>query len=118
FQTDNFGDLGASTVASIYMTDVLYFTDVIVLWLAIKFIRVKTHASESPMVQRKVYFILSAAVLFLNLGLAETERPQLLTRSFDREMLVKNLGMYNYHLYDLFIQSRSQVQRTFAESSD
>lgn len=28
---------------------------------------------------------------FLNLGLAETERPQLLTRSFDRELLVKTL---------------------------
>lgn len=118
FQTDNFGDLGASTAASIYITDVFYFVDVIVLLLAIKFIRINTQDTESPVVQRKVYFILSAAVLFLNLGLAETERPQLLTRSFDREMLVKNLGMYNYHLYDLFIQSRSQVQRTFAESSD
>lgn len=118
FQTDNFGDLGASTAASIYMTDILYFVDVFVLLLAIKFIRVKAHAPESAVVQRKIYFILSAAVLFLNLGLAEAERPQLLTRSFDREMLVKNLGMYNYHLYDLYIQSRSQAQRTFADSSD
>ncbi|UZM98331.1 hypothetical protein OL548_27030 [Lysinibacillus sp. MHQ-1] len=33
--------------------------------------------------------MLAIAMSFLNLGLAETERPQLLTRSFDRELLVK-----------------------------
>ena len=38
---------------------------------------------------RRAYFVLAIAVSFLNLGLAETERPQLLTRSFDRELLVK-----------------------------
>ncbi len=38
---------------------------------------------------RRAFFVLAIAMTFLNLGLAETERPQLLTRSFDRELLVK-----------------------------
>lgn len=118
FQTDNFGNLGSSAAASIYPTDIFYFTDLIVLLLAIKFLRVKKEAVSSLKFQRSAYFIFSAAVLFLNLELAESERPQLLTRSFDREMLVKNLGMYNYHLYDIYIQSKSQAKRAFADGSE
>ena len=57
-------------------------------------------------------------MLFLNLGLSEIERPQLLTRSFDREVLVKNIGSYNYHLYDLYIQSKSHAQRALADGSE
>ena len=118
FQTDNFGDLGSSAAASIYPTDLFYFTDLILLVAAIKWLRVKKESASSLKFQRSAYFIFSAAVLFLNLGLAEAERPQLLTRSFDREMLVKNLGMYNYHLYDIYIQSKSQAQRVFADGSE
>lgn len=118
FQTDNFGDLGSSAAASIYPTDVLYFTDFLVVLLAVKFLRTKQTNEMGLKVHRRVYFALSAAILFLNLGLAEAERPQLLTRSFDREMLVKNIGMYNYHLYDVYIQSKSQAQRAFADGSE
>lgn len=118
FQTDNFGDLGSSAAASIFPTDVFYFTDFFVLVAAIKFLRVKKEAETSLKFQRSAYFVFSTALLFLNLGLAESERPQLLTRSFDREMLVKNLGMYNYHLYDIYIQSKSQAKRAFADGSE
>lgn len=61
---------------------------------------------------------MAIAISFANLGLAETERPQLLTRTFDREMLVKNIGTYNYHLYDLFLQSKSSAQRALADGSE
>lgn len=118
FQTNNFGDLGSSAAESIYATDVLFFLDVIVIFLAIKFLNVKPSSMNTESVQRKSYMILTAAVLFFNLGLAEAERPQLLTRSFDREMLVKNIGMYNYHIYDVYIQSKSQAQRALADGSE
>lgn len=118
FQTNNFGDLGSSAAESIYATDVLFFLDVIVIFLAIKFLNVKPSSMNTASVQRKSYMILTAAVLFFNLGLAEAERPQLLTRSFDREMLVKNIGMYNYHIYDVYIQSKSQAQRALADGSE
>ena len=117
FQTNNFGDLGTSTAASIYFTDIFYFSDVLIVLLAIKFLP-RTTEKTASVSGRKAYFLLSTAILFLNLGLAEAERPQLLTRSFDREMLVKNIGMYNYHIYDIYIQSKSQAQRAFADSSE
>lgn len=118
FQTDNFGDLGSSIGASTFVTDIFYFTDLIILLLAIKFVRLQKSTDKSVPVHRRAYFVFSAAILLLNLGLSEIERPQLLTRSFDREMLVKNLGIYNYHLYDVYIQSKSQAKRAFADGSE
>lgn len=118
FQTENFGDLGSSAAASVFWTDLLYFADVAIILLAIKFIDVKPVAALSSSAYRKAYYVLALAVLFFNLGLAEAERPQLLTRSFDREVLVKNLGMYNYHLYDVYVQSKSQAQRALADGSE
>lgn len=118
FQTQNFGDLKSSAAASIFWTDIFYFSDFLIVLLAIKFLRTVKISEKASSVQRKAYFILSAALMFFNLGLAEAERPQLLTRSFDREMLVKNIGMYNYHLYDVYIQSKSQAQRALANGSE
>lgn len=118
FQTSNFGDLGSSAMESIYITDIFFFTDVVIIIAALKWLKIGDKISIVKPAQRKAYFVLSAAVLFLNLGLAEIERPQLLTRSFDREMLVKNLGPYNYHLYDIYIQSKSHAQRALADGSE
>ncbi|MEG0386393.1 MAG: hypothetical protein RR642_16760, partial [Solibacillus sp.] len=119
FQTSNFSGLGTSVAEIINPLDLLYFIDVMILLIAVKFIP-KNEAGLLPVRKdaRKAYFVLAAAMFFLNLGLAETERPQLLTRSFDRELLVKNIGTYNYHLYDIYIQSKSSAQRALADGSE
>ncbi|MEK4486468.1 LTA synthase family protein [Psychrobacillus sp. FSL H8-0484] len=118
FQTSNFGDLGASAKESIHVMDIFYFTDVFIILIAMKWLKINEKVSLIKPAMRRAYFVLAAAVLFLNLGLSEIERPQLLTRSFDREMLVKNIGPYNYHLYDLYIQSKSHAQRALADGSE
>ena len=118
FQTSNFGDLGNSVADIISFTDILYFVDVIVLLIAIKFIPKTEGITPVRIEMRRAYFVLSMAMVFLNLGLAETERPELLTRAFDRELLVKNIGTYNYHLYDIYVQSKSSAQRALADGSE
>ena len=118
FQTSNFGDLGSSAAAIINWFDFLYFADVILLFAFIKFMPVLREQFTIRKDVRRAYFVMAVAMLFLNLGLSETERPQLLTRSFDRELLVKNLGTYNYHLYDIYIQSKSTAQRALADGSE
>ena len=118
FQTSNFKDLSSSVTSNMHVTDIFFFTDVLIVFLAIKYI---PKAEESPMrgkVARKLYFIMAATIMMLNLGLAETQRPQLLTRTFDRELLVKNIGTYNYHIYDIFMQSKSHAQRVLADGSE
>lgn len=118
FQTSNFGDLGGSATSSIYFTDIFYFADVILLFILARKIAKLPIQSQVKKIHRKAYYVFAAAIFFLNLGLAEIERPQLLTRSFDREMLVKNIGTYNYHIYDAYVQSKSQAQRAFADGSE
>ncbi|EON71691.1 LTA synthase family protein [Lysinibacillus sphaericus] len=118
FQTSNFGDLGTSAAAIINPWDLLYFTDVFILILANKYLPRMKAAVKVNVEFRRAFFVLAIAMTFLNLGLAETERPQLLTRSFDRELLVKNIGTYNYHLYDIYIQSKSSAQRALADGSE
>lgn len=118
FQTSNFGDLGTSALAIINVWDIFYFVDVIFIVLLMKFAPKVNEQLTIRKDVRHAYFVLAAAMLLLNLGLAETERPQLLTRSFDRELLVKNIGTYNYHLYDIYIQSKSSAQRALADGSE
>ncbi|MEK3890737.1 LTA synthase family protein [Bacillus sp. FSL K6-3431] len=118
FQTSNFADLGDSAKTEIHWTDLIYFIDVLILFIMIKFKSKAINITPIKKANRRAYFLVAAAMLFLNLGLAETERPQLLTRTFDREMLVKNLGTYNYHLYDIFLQSKSSAQRAMADGSE
>ncbi|MFP3360198.1 hypothetical protein R0K17_23065, partial [Planococcus sp. SIMBA_143] len=82
--------------------DIFYFTDVIMLILIIKIKPTWFSLQNYSRANRRAYFLVATALVFFNLGLAESERPQLLTRTFDREMLVKNIGTYNYHVYDIF----------------
>ena len=118
FQTSNFGDLGSSVAEILSWHDVLYFIDVILLIALIKFVPVLKEQFAVRKSVRRAYFVFAMALTFLNLGLAETERPQLLTRSFDRTLLVKNIGMYNYHLYDIYTQTKSSAQRALADGSE
>ncbi|KPL58558.1 LTA synthase family protein [Rossellomorea vietnamensis] len=118
FQTSNFSDLGTSASAIMGWKDLFYFTDVIALILIIKLKPTWFSLQNYSKANRRAYFLVATALFFFNLGLAESERPQLLTRTFDREMLVKNIGTYNYHVYDLFLQSKSSAQRALADGSE
>ncbi|MBM7713806.1 phosphoglycerol transferase MdoB-like AlkP superfamily enzyme [Bacillus thermophilus] len=118
FQTSNFADLGDSALTEIHWYDIIYFVDVIILAVFMKYKRKVEEFVPVKKMHQRAYFLVAFALLFLNIGLAETERPQLLTRTFDREMLVKNLGTYNYHLYDVFLQSKSSAQRAMADGSE
>lgn len=117
FQTSNMGDLGSSIGTLLEPTDLLLAVDIAVLiWLHI---RQKAFQSDIPSTknERAAYFLFVSSVYFFNLGLSEAERPQLLTRSFDREMLVKNISLFNFHIYDGVLQSKQSAQRALADSN-
>ncbi|MGX1193581.1 LTA synthase family protein [Metabacillus sp. SLBN-84] len=117
-QTKNAGDLGQSLGALVKPYDVLYFLDVVILMVLVfgKFVKPENVRMKG---KRVATVIVSAFVLFgANLALAEMDRPQLLTRTFDRNYLVKYLGMYNYTIYDAIQSSKSSAQRALADSND
>lgn len=57
-------------------------------------------------------------LFFVNLAIAEEDRPELLTRTFDRNYIVKYLGLYNYTIYDGVQTAQTESQRAYASSDD
>ncbi|WP_088809134.1 MULTISPECIES: LTA synthase family protein [unclassified Listeria] len=118
-QMQNMGDMGGSILALLNWTDILFFVDVLILIALLVFGIVRPN-KEARIRARKVVGVLTlgVAMFFANLGLAEIDRPQLLTRTFDRNYIVKYLGMTNYQIYDAVKSTESQTQKALADSSD
>jgi lipoteichoic acid synthase len=112
----NSGRLGDSTLSLMSIFDVFYFTDTIILIiLAFTLFKKITITNRRSY---KIVLLFSITVFLFNLGLAEKDRPQLLSRSFDRNYLVKYLGAYNFTIYDIIQNIKSSSQRALADSSD
>ncbi|WP_164668613.1 LTA synthase family protein [Virgibacillus doumboii] len=117
FQASNMGDLGSSILTLIEVYDILLFADVAIVWYLSK--KVPEAMSVSYQKSGRVFALaMSFMLLAGNFFLAEMERPQLFTRAFDREYLVKNIGLFNYHLYDLAVHSKVKTQRVFADGNE
>lgn len=117
FQGSNAVDLGKSIITLIKFYDVLLFLDVAIVWYLSSNYREVTVVTYPK--SGKVFALAMSMVLLAgNFLLAEMERPQLFTRAFDREYLVKNIGLFNYHIYDIFIHSKVKTQRVFADGNE
>ncbi|MBP0727200.1 LTA synthase family protein [Bacillus sp. RG28] len=116
FQTSNMGDLGSSIKDLASLKIIFMFLDIIILFIVLKKFPSFAKNGRVPSFMKSAYYLVTIAIGVLNLGLAEVERPELLTRSFDREMLVKNLGLYFYQAYDLSLQTKTSTQKAFADS--
>ena len=118
FQTQNFGDLGGSVLSLLRAYDLLFFVDFFVLLYIRITKRIPKNASTIGTKKAMAIITLALAVSILNLALAESSRPQLLTRGFDRNYIVKYLGMYNYTIYDSVETIKASSQRALADSND
>ncbi|PWU68522.1 MULTISPECIES: LTA synthase family protein [Gracilibacillus] len=116
FQGSNAADLGSSVLGLIKPWDILLFSDVIIIWILAKKYGEKL---VNPFKKRYKVVALALSIAFLlgNYALAEIERPQLLQRTFDREYLVKNIGLFSYHIYDAVLHSKSKAQRALADGN-
>ncbi|WP_377864720.1 LTA synthase family protein [Bacillus sp. R86525] len=116
-QTSNFGQLGGSIIEILNYKIILTFVDIIFFFILLKKKAIVFKTERVTHSARLLYFLLTIGVFFANLQLAEKERPELLTRSFDRVMLVKNLGLYTHQVYDLTLQVKAGSQKALADSS-
>ena len=116
-QTSNFGQLGGSIIEILNYKIILAFADIIFFFILLKKKALVFQTGRVTHSTRLLYFLLTIGVFFANLHLAEKERPELLTRSFDRVMLVKNLGLYTHQVYDLTLQVKAGSQKALADSS-
>ncbi|MFC0522616.1 LTA synthase family protein [Pontibacillus salicampi] len=116
FQTNNVGDLGSSITTLIQLQDIWMFLDVIVIYVLSRYVSRDMQPLHTKAKLRAS--VIAVALLVGNVVLAEIERPMLFVRTFDREYLVKNIGVFNYHLYDIALHSKSKAQRVMADGSE
>ncbi|MBS9339180.1 LTA synthase family protein [Fructobacillus sp. M2-14] len=92
YSSVNQGGKAAGAVSFQY-ADILIWLDLIIILFLLFKKRIKM--DNHPIAKGKVGTIMAAGFCFImaNLGVADIERPQLLTRQFDREYLVKYLGL-------------------------
>src|SRR5690606_36291758 len=99
-------------------TDILFFVEIFVL-IFIRFSKKINFQSGKVGFKMPAAVIAAAIVLsIVNLQLAEADRPDLLSRGFDRSYIVKYLGMYNYTIYDSVKTFEASSERASADSSD
>lgn len=120
FMGNNMGDLGSSIQTLVNGYDLLFFIDIpITAFLLYRWKKqgkvIEEKHSFSKL--RPLYGVIILLTI-LNVSLANIERPELLTRTFDRELLVKNLGVYSFHMYDVYLQTVSRAPRVFANEGE
>jgi len=112
----NGGQLGESIYSLMHPLDLFYFSDCMILMILALTVFRKANAENRK--SYKIVLLLGVTIFLFNLGLAEKDRPQLLSRSFDRNYLVKYLGAYNFTIYDAIQNIESSSERALADSSD
>jgi lipoteichoic acid synthase len=117
-QTQNFGDVSSSIATLLKPYDLLFFVDWFLLMGLLSFKKVRLEARNFTRKKVVAVFLLGLGVSSLNLAVAEVDRPELLTRGFDRNYIVKYLGMYNYTIYDTVQSTKASAQRVLAKSDD
>lgn len=112
--------IGASAFAMLKPHDVLYWIDIAGL-LAILFIKkIPVRIDPRPMKKRYALAatILGVTLFSANLTLAESDRPQLLLRTFDRNYIVKYLGINFFTAYDGYQTAQANRIKASADESD
>ncbi|RQM99610.1 polyglycerol-phosphate lipoteichoic acid synthase LtaS [Staphylococcus warneri] len=117
-QAGNVESMGGALGASFKWYDFVYFIDTIIYLFILIFKRqwLSTKAFSKKFVP--VVMAVSVALFFLNLAFAETDRPELLTRTFDHKYLVKYLGPFNFTVYDGVKTIENNQQKALASEDD
>lgn len=117
-QAGNVESMGGAVSASFKWYDFVYFIDTIIYLVILIFKRkwLDNRAFSKKFVP--VVMATSVALFFLNLAFAETDRPELLTRTFDHKYLVKYLGPYNFTVYDGVKTIENNQQKALASEDD
>lgn len=110
--------LSASSMSLTNVHDIFYWLDIIVIFLLLVLKKIKM--DPHPLPKKFGFQITSLGFLFFafNLMLAEMDRPQLITRTFDRSYIVKYMGLDTFTAYDGVQLERNHKMRSEAKKSE
>ncbi len=112
--------IGASALALLRPQDILYWLDFFILLFMAYSKRSPIQMNPRPMLnQYAVAATTLGVILFsVNLVLAEINRPQLLARTFDRNYIVKYLGVNFFTAFDGYQTAQNNQMKASADESD
>lgn len=129
--------LGASSLNMVRIRDIIYVLDFLVVGLGylgfgivniIRYLNQQslrwphfglTFDSRPPAYHFPQAVTIAALALFsINMAISELNRPQLLTRTFDRNYIVKYLGLAPFTVYDGVKTAQTNQVRAQADSAD
>lgn len=110
--------LGESALRLFRPYDVLYWIDIILIIALLATKKIKM--DPRPVRARMAFAFTTLAVMIFsgNLFLAEADRPELLTRTFSRDYLVKYLGLNAFMVYDGIQTYQTNQVRAEASPND
>ncbi|MDV7757341.1 LTA synthase family protein [Liquorilactobacillus mali] len=111
-------NLGLSIMEIIQPSDFLVFLDVVVLGLLLIFKIIKVDKKRTNFKLAGAITALSVVLFAINLSVSEKDRPQLLTRTFDNNYIVKYLGLNFYAGYNVYETYKESSTRANASSND
>jgi uncharacterized sulfatase len=110
------GQLRGSISELLRPSDFLVFVDTIILFLLIyRGNRRSVCVSRTHIVCMMIFAV---SMFYLNLKMVDKIRPDLLTRTFDRQIVVKNIGAFNYLMYDTVVTAKMKAKTVSAGGKD
>lgn len=110
--------LGETALRLFRITDIFYWLDIVIL--SVLLITKKIKMDARPVRARMAFAVSTLAIMIFsgNLFLAEADRPELLTRTFSRDYLVKYLGLNAFTVYDGIQTYQTNQVRAEASPND
>nr|WP_125767379.1 LTA synthase family protein [Lapidilactobacillus wuchangensis] len=110
--------LGKSTASLLQWHDVFLIGDIVILIFAL--VRGWLKIDQRVFAIKHAFTVTTVGVFvfLLNLTLSEANRPQLLTRTFDRNYIVKYLGIDTFLVYDGVKTAQNNQIRASADGTD
>ncbi len=111
------GNMDSSFKSLVHISDFFVFLDLLLLASLLIFKIIKI---DQTVIKKRVAFSVTAIAMALfatNLSLAEMDRPQLLTRTFDRNYIIKYLGLNAYTVYDGIKTAQANATKANADGS-
>lgn len=108
-------NLGKSLMGIIRPEDFLVYADVIILALVLLFPLIRVDMRRFKIRYAMTVTALGFVLFGANLGMAESDRSQLLTRTFDNNYIVKYLGLQAYTIYDGVKTTHNSVVKARAD---
>lgn len=110
--------LGSSTFSLMQGHDFIYLLDLILLILLFSFTFIKLDKTTVPKLTSAAATSVGILIFSVNLMIAEGNRPQLLTRTFDHAYVVKYLGFNTFLGYDVIKSAMTDQARSTAVGTD